>query len=307
MNYIYKSLAVSSLIALMVSAPPAFAEMPKAAEQCKLNILLTNDDGWDAPGIQTLLDSLRKSAHNVTLVAPLTQQSGRSSGINTSVGETVSIIEQADGVWSVDGTPADSVKAALGIVMADTPPDLTISGANFGPNVGMQTVLNSGTLGASLTSHHAGVPAIAVSVGIKVEERDTTPPFKSTFAGFNTAAEFLNRLMGDLIQKNGCATPLGGNHILSVNVPVSSDKVKGAVYAPLSHNELFYLIWKRDADGENRIGFKPTDRSVGAANDDVGYFVRGYITVTPIKGDLTAPSVGEASWMPKLVKAKVVQ
>jgi len=270
-----------------------------------LNILLTNDDGWEAPGIQTLLGSLREAGHTVTMVAPLSQQSGRSSATNTAVGSEVSIVEQAKGVWSVDGTPADSVKAALGIVMADKLPDLTISGANFGPNVGQQTVLHSGTLGASLTSHHAGIPAIAVSVGLKIDERSSTPPFKSTIAGFAIAASFLNDLMSNLIEKNGCASPLGGNHILSTNVPVSNDKINGVVYAPLSHNELFNLVWKRDADGVNRVGFKPADRSIGAENDDVGYFARGYITVTPINGNLTASPAGETSWAPDLEGIKL--
>lgn len=274
------------------------------SKQCQLNILLTNDDGWQAPGIQSLFKSLQHSPHKVTMVAPLTQQSGRSSAINTAVGSSVSIKEQAPNVWSVDGTPADSVKAALGIVLVDNAPDLLISGANFGPNVGQQTVLNSGTLGASLTAHHAGIPVIAMSVGMDVKERKTTPAYKSTIEGFETASLLVNRMISKLIAQNGCDTPLAGKHILSINVPVPVGQIKGIKYAPLSPNELFHLTWHTD-NNVNKITYSQTDKSAALNDDDVGYFLRKFITVTPISGDLTqgkadnAPTT-EWQWLPDL-------
>jgi len=271
--------------------------------QCQLNILLTNDDGWQAPGIQSLFSSLQRSGHTVTMVAPLTQQSGRSSAINTAVGSLVSIKQQASNVWSVDGTPADSVKAALGIVLADHLPDLVISGSNFGPNVGQQTVLNSGTLGASLTAYHAGLPAIAVSVGMDLSERKSKPAFASTLAGFAKAASVLNGMLSELIKNNGCNSPLAGKNILSINIPVPVQQIKGIRYAPLSPNKLFRLTWLTE-NKLNKITFTQADESISLHNDDVGYFLRKYITVTPINGDLTqqisTDGTAQATWLPDL-------
>ena len=287
------------------------ADVYADSEQCQLDILLTNDDGWQAPGIQTLFKSLQVSGHKVTMVAPLTQQSGRGSAINTAVGKSVLIKQQADNVWSVDGTPADSVKAALGIVLADKAPDLVISGANFGPNVGQQTVLNSGTLGASLTAHHAGIPAIAVSVGMDVTERTTTPAYKSTLAGFAKSANVLKQLLNELIAKNGCRSLLSGDHILSINIPVPVQQIKGITYAPLSPNELFHLVWHTEG-GINKITYTQADKDSASLNDDVGYFMRKYITVTPLSGDLTlaidndsTDLSSQASWLPSLAPLKI--
>ena len=276
----------------------------KDTSQCQLNILLTNDDGWQAPGIQRLFQSLQQSGYTVTMVAPLSQQSGRGSAINTAVGSSVSIKQQANNVWSVDGTPADSVKAALGIVMADHLPDLVVSGANFGPNVGQQTVLNSGTLGASLTAYHAGLPAIAVSVGMDLSERKSKPAYASTLAGFDKASSVLNGMLSELNVQNGCNSPLAGKNILSINIPVPVQQIKGLRYAPLSPNELFRLTWHTE-NKLNKITFNQADKSAALHNDDVGYFLRKYITVTPINGDLTqqisTDGATQAPWLPDLI------
>ena len=281
-----------------------------ADKQCRLNVLLTNDDGWQAPGIQNIFKSLQNSPHTVTMVAPLTQQSGRSSAINTAVGSEVSIKQQAPNMWSVDGTPADSVKAGLGIVLADNAPDLLVSGANFGPNVGQQTVLNSGTLGASLTAHHAGIPVIALSVGMDISERKATPAYKSTIEGFDTASALLQSMLNELITQNGCNSPLSGKNILSVNIPVPTDQIKGIKVAPLSANELFHLKWHTD-NNVNKITFTQAGEVAATQNDDVGYFLRKYITVTPIGGDLTLkPNTQQPannSWLPDLDRIKTGQ
>lgn len=317
----YKLFLCLSFTSLLTVCAASWASSSSATiaggqtESCQLNILLTNDDGWEAPGIQSLFRSLQRSGHNVTMVAPLTQQSGRSSAINSAVGSPVSIKQQSEKMWSVDGTPADSIKAALGIVLQDSQPDLVISGANFGPNVGQQTVLNSGTLGASLTAQQSGLPAIAVSVGIDVTERNTNPAYKSTIAGFKSAQKALDLMLNKLITQNGCGSPLAGNHILSMNIPVPVEEIRGIRYAPLSPNELFHLTWQRENE-VNRISYTRAGKAAASQNDDVGYFLRKFITVTPISGDLTARDLfnkqksdkkdhAESGWLPNLAELAI--
>ena len=99
------------------------------------------------------------------------RQSERHGGSITtpfdSVEETYrNVIMEEPGVWSVEGTPADSVRAALGAVMAANPPDLIVSGANFAENTGNPAASISGTIHAAITGANYGIPAIAVSVGI---------------------------------------------------------------------------------------------------------------------------------------------
>jgi 5'-nucleotidase len=115
-----------------------------AAESRPLRILLTNDDGYDAPGLRVLRDALLAEGHDVTVVAPLQNRSG--SGIRVSIGGTIDVQEQGEGIWSVDGFPADSVLVGLQEYFADEAPDLVVSGANFGPNLGFAG--SSGTVGA---------------------------------------------------------------------------------------------------------------------------------------------------------------
>ncbi len=254
---------------------------------CTLDILLANDDGWDAPGIRTVHRAPLDAGHRVTLVAPLEQQSGRGGAINTRIGAEVAVVQQAPDVWSVDGTPTDAVRAALDVVMRDDWPDLVVSGANFGPNLGQEGVHSSGTLGAALAAHFDGLPAIAVSTGIAVDERDTSPPFKSTFAGFETSASIVVNLINELAARNGCERVLAADVALNVNVPVPVDAIQGVRYATLSRVNVFRLQWEDGAtDGVARIGFRQVDPSVAEATDDVRLFAEGYVTITPINGDL---------------------
>jgi 5'/3'-nucleotidase SurE len=124
-----------------------------------LDILLTNDDGYDAPGLRVLRAALVADGHVVSVVAPARNRSGASVSISTE--GTLTWREVEPGVVAVEGTPADCVRLAL-TMLRDSPPDLLVSGINFGQNVGSGT-LSSGTVGAALTGASLGVPAIAVS------------------------------------------------------------------------------------------------------------------------------------------------
>lgn len=281
---------------LLLGASHASAQ---PALDCALDILLTNDDGWDAPGIQAIRKALLAAHHRVTLVAPLEQQSGRGGGINTDVGAEVAVVEQSPGVWSVDGTPTDSVRAGLDVIMRADWPDLVVSGANFGPNIGQEGVHNSGTLGAALAAHYDGLPAIAVSNGIVIDEHSTSPRFKSTLESFATSGAIVANLISEMSRRHGCEQVMPDGLAVNINVPVPVASIKGIRYAPLSAYNMFRLEWGRGEDGKVRVGFRFPDMSSAQPGDDANLFSRGFVTVTPINGDITMQAIATSTGMPE--------
>lgn len=137
-----------------------------------MRILLTNDDGIDAPGIAAMFDALTEppALGEVMVIAPRTVQSASSHGITFHeplMCEEVAASERMRGV-AVDGRPADCVKVALRAIWQErfgdgSMPDITISGMNMGANVGIN-IIYSGTVAAAVESAFLGVPAIAVSL-----------------------------------------------------------------------------------------------------------------------------------------------
>ncbi|MEN8651315.1 5'/3'-nucleotidase SurE [Streptomyces sp. 21So2-11] len=158
---------VLPLAALLLCTPalagtaPAAAS-PQTAPTGPLRILLTNDDGYSAPGIRTAFQRLTAAGHDVTIVAPLTNQSGTGTKILSGPSVTVKHLEPK--VWAVDGTPGDSVLFGLSEVFEGRAPDLVVSGTNFGPNVA-SLANHSGTVGGAVAALESGVPAIALSTG----------------------------------------------------------------------------------------------------------------------------------------------
>ena len=124
-----------------------------------MNILLTNDDGIDHPGIQALISKLSEE-HNVFTMAPDRNRSGFGSAITFLTETKATKIEK--NIYSLDGTPVDCVKNALDYY-CPFEPDIVVSGINPGPNLG-QVLLYSGTVGAALEGRNLKYPAIAVSV-----------------------------------------------------------------------------------------------------------------------------------------------
>jgi len=120
------------------------------------HILLTNDDGIDAPGLAALHDRLGER-WDVTVVAPTEDQSGTGLTMNTDIR-----VERHERGYALDGTPADCVEVALGGL--DVRPTLVVSGCNNGPNVGAHSLGRSGTVGAAMEAGLNGIPAIAVSL-----------------------------------------------------------------------------------------------------------------------------------------------
>ena len=191
------------------AAALAIALAPGAARS--LDILLTNDDGYQNPGINTLRAALCAAGHAVTMVAPATNQSGRGGSLNTGVLSSSSAmaltLQSSDACGDVyslagptapgtyGGTPVDSMHAGLQVLLAGDPPDLVVSGNNFGQNLGKPTSNGSGTIGAALQASYEGIPAIATSVGLLTSE---SPAFPSTIAAFGPAAAFIVKLIATL-------------------------------------------------------------------------------------------------------------
>ena len=123
-------------------------------------ILLTNDDGIDAPGLAVLERIAAELAREVWVVAPEHDQSGVSHAV--SLHHPIRIAERGLRRWAVTGTPGDCVVMAISHLMQGSSPQLLLSGVNRGANLGIETVF-SGTVGGAMTGMMLGIPAIALS------------------------------------------------------------------------------------------------------------------------------------------------
>jgi len=266
---------------------------PLDAQSTGLNILLTNDDGFDAPGITALRSALLGAGHSVTIVAPLEDRSG--SSMSRTTGGTIDYYPQTDGVWAVDGTPADAVTLGLLHVLRASPPDLVVSGMNFGQNVGAD-VTGSGTVGAALTAARAGVPAIALSVGLDLGESGAARPFSSTLDAYQAAADLVLDIIRQLRESAGAGL-LPPRVVLNVNYPaVGSSAPAGVRFATVSANRGFRQLFSvAGPSGPARVELVAGDPSQAEDGSDVALLAQGYVTISVLDGDWDA---GRASWAP---------
>lgn len=168
-------------------------------------ILITNDDGILSPGIIRLAEAARDFGE-IVVVAPETEQSAKSHSI--TIRQTLTVIPRpfpVPGVtaWSCDGTPSDSVRMALAYILPE-PPDLVLSGINYGFNVATD-IQYSGTVGAAMEAAHEGIPAIALS-----EPHDPD---------HSVTDRYLAQVLADLID---CRP--GRDAIVNVNFPLGTCK-----------------------------------------------------------------------------------
>ena len=123
----------------------------------RMNILISNDDGFEAPGIDALLE-VASAFGDCTIVAPAKEQSGVSHQM--TLWRSVEFVQHSDNVWSLDGTPSDCVRVAM--TQLETRFDLVLSGINDGGNLGSDIYV-SGTVAAAREAAIFGLPAIAIS------------------------------------------------------------------------------------------------------------------------------------------------
>lgn len=282
-----------------------------------LRILLTNDDGFDSEGVTALREALALAGHDVTVVAPATQQSGQGGAINTGVfdftpgGGTMPLTFHGDGVWSLAGSPSDCVATGLDVVMAGDPPDLVVSGLNEGQNLGKPGSSGSGTEGAALRGTFRGIPAIAGSM--EVDFSESGDGFPSTQISYAPASQFIARLIERLTSLHGSAVLPHGVRMLNVNFPVPYEDIQGVRITRLADGsdiELphfdpsqgfpsfgippipsFPSCADVDAPGEFcfstvGLGFSPSPDAV--PNSDVDALREDFIGITPMNSDMTA-------------------
>ncbi|WP_428487051.1 5'/3'-nucleotidase SurE [Rhodopila sp.] len=164
-------------------------------------VLLTNDDGIDAPGMAVLEEIASQIAREVWVVAPEHDQSGQSHAI--SLHHALRISERGERRFGVSGTPGDCAALGLCHLMRETPPQLVLSGVNRGLNLGMETVF-SGTVGGAMTAMMLGVPALALSQAFS--QRDDVP--------WDTARSLAAKTIRSLL-----AIGWGEKAVLNINFP----------------------------------------------------------------------------------------
>jgi 5'-nucleotidase len=239
-----------------------------------LRILLTNDDGIFAEGLQVLAREIMKIA-DIYVVAPDHEQSATGHAITMHRplrAERVKFLHTPDIMaWAVNGTPADCVKLAVEAILPDKP-DLVISGINRGANLGTD-VLYSGTVSAAIEGVILGIPAIAVSLTEYYEPR------------FEFAAEFIARLARVMVRQQAASDTL-----LNVNVPGCDEaEMKGVAITRLGVRQYKNSFEKR-TDPRGRTYYWLAGELVDLEYDDdtdVSAIKSNKISVTPIQHDLT--------------------
>ena len=235
-------------------------------------ILLTNDDGIEAPGLQLLERIARSLSDDIWVVAPATEQSGVSHSL--SLHAPLRIHQRSDRRFSVDGSPTDCVLLAIGQLMQDRRPDLLLSGVNRGANLG-DDVTYSGTIAAALEATILGVPAIALS---QVQTYDH-PVKWSTCEHF--AAAIIRKMTRD-------SWPDGT--YMNVNFPdLVANSVRGIEVVRLGRRKFGYeLVQRLDPRGRPYVWIGRARNDPGDEVDtDLARSAEGVVTITPLHLDLT--------------------
>ncbi len=233
-----------------------------------MKILISNDDGYLAPGLKALADALTQIS-DVTVVAPERNQSGASNSL--TLGRPLRVYRATNGFYYVDGTPADCVHLAL-TGLLDDEPDMVVAGINSGENLG-DDVLYSGTVAAATEGRFLGLPAIAVSL------------IGSVHHHFVTAAWITLTLLEHL-QK----VSLPSDTILNVNIPdLPLDQIQGIIATRLGHrHKAEPVIRDRSPTGDEIywVGSAGPEADAGEGTD-FWAINNGYVSVTPLQVDLT--------------------
>lgn len=231
-----------------------------------MRILLSNDDGYLAEGIQVLSDTLSQMGE-LTVVAPDRNRSAASNSLTLS--RPIRVHKIADGFYKVDGTPTDCVHLGItGLLKKD--PDIVVAGINAGANLG-DDVLYSGTVAAATEGRFMGFPGLAVSLAGTVH--------------YASAAKAVRQVINKLINQ-----PLDNDSILNINVPdLPWGDIKGIKATRLGCREKSEpIILQYDPYGTpvywvGRAG-KSVENQLGSDFDAVHH---GYISITPLQIDMT--------------------
>jgi 5'-nucleotidase len=248
-----------------------------------LRILLSNDDGIYAPGIQTLASALREFAQ-VQIVAPDRNRSGSSNALTLDSALRITTLSNGD-IAVQQGTPTDCVYLGVNTLMRPRP-DIVVSGINAGPNLG-DDVIYSGTVAAAMEGRHLGFPAVAVSL--------------NGHQHYATAAVITCRILRALHHK-----PLRTGKILNVNVPdLPLSEIKGIrVTRCGSRYPAEQVFCQQDPRGQDIYWIGPPGEKFDMGSDtDFAAIEQGYVSITPLQVDLTAHAAKEIveSWLANII------
>ena len=239
-----------------------------------MRILLTNDDGVYAPGLAALERALRKLGE-VFVVAPLHERSGVSHAITflTPLQVRKVFVNDKHWAWTVDGTPADCVKLAIGAILPE-PPDLIVSGINGGLNAGVN-VFYSGTLAAAVEGTFYGITSIAVSQQYHENEQ------------YQRAAELAVEVIGTLLEQDCTA-----GRLYNVNIPQKALRMEApeVKIVPVDRSQ-YWEKFERRTDPAGRhyywLTWSPEPQTLDEAVTDMTVLSQGHIAVTPLNYDIT--------------------
>ena len=253
----------------------------------KHRILLVNDDGIDAPGMQVLERVARRISNDVWVVAPKENFSGASHSL--SIGSQMRIYPQGDQRFAVQATPAECTMLAIHDLMVSTPPTVCLSGINRGPNLAEDTVY-SGTIAAAREATQLSVPAIALSQVFAPGEKDFTIG-EDRPIHWETSERWCEPVLRQLL-----AQPLRPDVFLNVNFPgVKPNDVAGLRVTTVGQRPPGCYVPEPllDEAGERYYRMKLAYREGNPHPDsDLQAIADHHISVTPLKLDLTC----EAHW-----------
>lgn len=241
-----------------------------------MRILLTNDDGYHAPGLKILETIAAAFSDDIWVVAPAEEQSG--AGHSLTLSRPIRVRKHGEKRYAVAGTPTDAVMMALARIMKDSPPDLILSGVNRGANLA-EDVTYSGTVSAAMEGALAGVRSIALSQVYAREGMGDTVPFEAT-------AAWGERVLRPLID-----APLAPRTLVNINFPAGpADAVKGVrvAHQGLRDYGRLEVDTRRDPRGYEYHWFSlgPVIQTPAHATD-LEAVADGYVAVTPLHLDLT--------------------
>ncbi|WP_160288044.1 5'/3'-nucleotidase SurE [Pseudomonas knackmussii] len=312
----------------LLRAGIVFAGLGLASQASALNILLTNDDGCRAPGIAAVYQALTAAGHQVTLIAPDTDNSGIGAASVVAPGQALAVTRLADRQYCVGapagyklaagknmaiGTPVDAVNVGLDLLLKDNPPDLVVSGSNFGDNTGPLIQL-SGTLNAALWAMRRGVPALAVSTAIDLPlmQRDQKAAIQLTLAAQADSAKLAVRVLDRALiagkqahercakgkDKSACELNLLGLPVgqgLNLNYPARQPAaVRGLVYAPVGDWSPIVFAVRGEQEGSARVELaQPATPDERQRHGDAYLLSQGYAVLSVVGTDLNGGGHGE--------------
>jgi 5'-nucleotidase len=249
-----------------------------------MRILITNDDGIHAPGLDICAEIGRALSDDIWIVAPEIDQSGVAHSL--SLNDPLRLRQVEERRFAVKGTPTDCVILAARHILKEKMPGLVLSGVNRGQNVA-EDVTYSGTVAGAIEGAILGLPSIALSQAYGAESRQS--PY------WETALKFAPDLIGKILK-----TGVPRNVLVNINFPnVPPEKVAGVAVTSQGKRDQDLLRIDARYDGRNNpyywIAYALRERPTPAVGTDLAALVANRISVTPLRIDMT-----DAPFMTKL-------